>query len=440
MSNQEIRQAGAVGTFPDLVRIISSKIRNDISPDLLVLNKMKDISLSNKKLKYGIPMENTFWVRQKIVTIQNMRVSRDEELVAWLLGYMVLGNQVEPSSKALNALYQYDEDSNSDLAVSMETEIARLGENTIVGWFEAVHTEILNILYLSNKTFRNLVYNEDYSEGLVRTYQVVFLALFELLIKDKMIVSNYNELLKSLDSIALHHLKGISDSSWKATTRYQKILAVKGILSPFFKKKVGSDVAKENWIFELDNIIRLSRIEGTQYDFKMGFHNLSTGVFDEELVQKIVEILTAEVNKGPNTKGYVIVGITEGEKSFEMFRKHYGTSKGEKFEGTDFFITGIQDEIKKYYGGSGDKMQNEILKTIRKAPVESSVINEIMTNIKMVKYRDNDILVFELSSHKNPVLYDDTLYVRNGNQTKPISGVKATLAFYKDVFGTDYEG
>lgn len=440
LSNQEIRQAGAVGTFPDLVRIISSKIRNDISPDLLVLNKMKDISLSNKKLKYGIPMENTFWVRQKIVTIQNMRVSRDEELVAWLLGYMVLGNQVEPSSKALNALYQYDEDSNSALAVSMETEISRLGENTIVGWFEAVHTEMLNILYLSNKTFRNLVYNDDYSEGLVRTYQVVFLALFELLIKDKMIVSNYNELLKSLDSIALHHLKGISDSSWKATTRYQKIQAVKGILLPFFKKKVGSDVAKENWIFELDNIIRLSRIEGTQYDFKMGFHNLSTGAFDEELVQKIVEILTAEVNKGPNTKGYVIVGITEGEKSFEMFRKHYGTSKGEKFERTDFFITGIQDEIKKYYGGSGGKMQNEILKTIRKAPVESSVINEIMTNFRMVKYRDNDILVFELSSHKDPVLYDDTLYVRNGNQTKPISGVKATLAFYKDIFGIDYEG
>lgn len=53
---------------------------------------------------------------------------------------------------------------------------------------------------------------------------------------------------------------------------------------------------------------------------------------------------------------------------------------------------------------------------------------------------DNDIIVFELSSHKSPVLYDDTLYVRNGNQTKPISGVKATLAFYKDVFGIDYEG
>ena len=440
LSNQEIRQAGAVGTFPDLVRKISSEIRNDKSPELLVLNKMKNISLSNKKLKYGIPMETTFWVKQKIVTVQNMRVSRDEELVAWILGYMILGDKVEPSSKALNALYQYDEDSNSDLAIRIETEIARLGEKTIIDWFEDVHTEMLNILYKSNKTFRNLVYDDDYSEGLVRTYQVVFLALFELLIKDKMIVSNYNKLLKTLDSIALHHLKGISDSSWNASTRHQKIQAVKGILQPYFKKKKGSDVTKENWIFELDNIIRLSRIEGTQYDFKMGCHNLGTGEFDNELILKIVEILTAEVNKGPNTKGYVIVGITEGEKSLEMFRKHYGTTHGEKFEGTDFYITGIQDEIKKYYGDSGDKLQNDILNIIRKAPIEDSVKNEIMTNFRMVKYRDDDIIVFELSSHKSPVLYNDTLYVRNGNQTKSISGVKATLAFYKDVFGIDYEG
>lgn len=437
LSNQEIRQAGAVGTFPDLVRKISSKIRNDVSPELLVLNKMKDISLSNKKLKYGIPMETTFWVKQKIVTVQNMRVSRDEELVAWILSYMILGEQVEPSSKALNALYQYDEDSNSDLAIRMETEIARLGENTIIDWFEAVHAEMLNILYKSNKTFRNLVYDDDYSEGLVHTYQVMFLALFELLIKDKKIVSNYNELLKSLDSIALHHLKGISDSSWKASTRYQKIQAVKGILLPYFKKKVGSDVTKENWIFELDNIIRLSRIEGTQYDFKTGFHNLQTGEFNKELVLKIVEILTAEVNKGPNSKGYVIVGIIEGDDALAKFREHYSTTHGEKFEGTDFYITGIQDEIKKYYGDSGDKLQNDVLNIIRKAPIEDSVKNEIMTNFRMVKYRDDDIIVFELSSRNSPVFYNDTLYVRNGNQTKPITSAKAILAFNKEVFGTD---
>lgn len=350
LSNQEIRQAGAVGIFPNLVRKVSSDIRHDVSPsDLVVLNKMKEISLSNKKLKYGIVMEDTFWVKQKIVTIQNMRVSRDEELVAWILSYMILGDQVEPSSKALNHLYQYDEDTDNKLAMQMETAIAHIGEDLIISWFRTIHAEMLKILQLANKNFRTLVYSDAYSEGLVRTYQVIFLALFELIIKDEMTIYNYTKLIQTLDHIALNHLKGISDSNWKSQTRIQKIQAVKGIILPCFKKRKGGDVAKENWILELDNIIRLSRIEGTQYDFKTGFHDLETGEFNKKLVTKIVEILTAEVNKAPETKGYVIVGITEGDETLKKFQKLYDTTKWMKFEGTDFYITGVQDEIEKYY-------------------------------------------------------------------------------------------
>ncbi len=441
LSNQEIRQAGAVGIFPNLVRKVSSGIRHDVSPsDLVVLNKMKEISLSNKKLKYGIVMEDTFWVKQKIVTIQNMRVSRDEELVAWILSYMILGDQVEPSSKALNHLYQYDENTDNKLSMQMETAIAHVGEDVIISWFRTIHAEMLKILQLANKNFRTLVYSDAYSEGLVRTYQVIFLALFELIIKDGMTVYNYTKLIQTLDHIALNHLKGISDSNWKSQTRIQKIQAVKGIILPCFKKRKGEDVAKENWILELDNIIRLSRIEGTQYDFKTGFHDLETGEFNKKLVAKIVEILTAEVNKAPETKGYVIVGITEGEETLKKFQKLYGTTKEMKFEGTDFYITGVQDEIEKYYKGSGDKLQNEILSAIRKAPVDEAVKNEIMTHFRMAKYGEYDIIIFELSSHDKPVLFNDTLYVRNGNQTRAIEGVKATLDIYKNVFKTDYEG
>lgn len=441
LSNQEIRQAGAVGIFPNLVRKVSSDIRHDVSPsDLVVLNKMKEISLSNKKLKYGIVMEDTFWVKQKIVTIQNMRVSRDEELVAWILSYMILGDQVEPSSKALNHLYQYDENTDNKLSMQMETAIAHVGEDVIISWFRTIHAEMLKILQLANKNFRTLVYSDAYSEGLVRTYQVIFLALFELIIKDGMTVYNYTKLIQTLDHIALNHLKGISDSNWKSQTRIQKIQAVKGIILPCFKKRKGGDVAKENWILELDNIIRLSRIEGTQYDFKTGFHDLETGEFNKKLVAKIVEILTAEVNKAPETKGYVIVGITEGEETLKKFQKLYGTTKEMKFEGTDFYITGVQDEIEKYYKGSGDKLQDEILSAIRKAPVDEAVKNEIMTHFRMAKYGEYDIIIFELSSHDKPVLFNDTIYVRNGNQTSAIEGVKATLDIYKNVFKTDYEG
>ena len=205
---------------------------------------MKEISLSNKKLKYGIVMEDTFWVKQKIVTIQNMRVSRDEELVAWILSYMILGDQIEPSSKALNHLYQYDENTDNKLSMQMETAIAHIGEDVIITWFRTIHAEMLKILQFANKNFRTLVYSDAYSEGLVRTYQVIFLALFELIIKDRMSVCNYNKLIQTLDHIALNHLKGISDSNWKSQTRIQKIQAVKGIILPCFKKRKGGDATK----------------------------------------------------------------------------------------------------------------------------------------------------------------------------------------------------
>ena len=80
------------------------------------------------------------------------------------------------------------------------------------------------------------------------------------------------------------------------------------------------------------------------------------------------------------------------------------------------------------------------MSAIQKTPVEENVKTEIMTNFRMAKYGDYDIVVFELSSHGKPVLYNDTIYVRKGNQTKPIFGVTAMLAFYKDVFGIDHEG
>ena len=39
-----------------------------------------------------------------------MRVSRDEELVAYILIYILLGKNASPSAKALDKIYGYEED------------------------------------------------------------------------------------------------------------------------------------------------------------------------------------------------------------------------------------------------------------------------------------------------------------------------------------------
>lgn len=46
LSRQEIRQAGATGEFAELVRVLSTKLRGDVShEDVLLLEQMKDISI-----------------------------------------------------------------------------------------------------------------------------------------------------------------------------------------------------------------------------------------------------------------------------------------------------------------------------------------------------------------------------------------------------------
>lgn len=82
LSKQDLRQAGAIGIFSELVRKTSNRVRrNSSTSDILELSQMRKISLSNRDLNYGIKLEEVFWVKQGIITIKNMRESMDEQMV-----------------------------------------------------------------------------------------------------------------------------------------------------------------------------------------------------------------------------------------------------------------------------------------------------------------------------------------------------------------------
>lgn len=431
LSGQEIRQAGAIGAFSDIVRKIANTIRGDVSTgDKLLLNDMKKISLSNTHLKYGININETWWVKQHIITLQNMRVSRDEELIAWILSYIILGKDIAPSSQALNRLYRYDQfdkDGSTQAAV-VESRISELGEENIIKCFCRTFSVLLDALHEARKDFSTLIFTKDEPEGLVRTFQVVFLAFYEIVIKEHKMVSDKSGLIKSLDGIGKQVLKGIGSALWNADTRYNKIQAIKGVISPYFKKAKGEDVANDNWVLEVDNILRLSAIEGSQYDFKAGIHNLHDGKLSVELIKRFVRILTAAVNKGPETSGYIIVGICESERTLKEYQNFYGSTKGTQFPDSDFYITGVDEEAGRFYGGNIDKYQNEVIAVIKKEPIEEDVKHYILTHIRFPRYYDATLMVLELKSTSMPVTYGDTYYERQGNNAVQVTGVKAIKA------------
>jgi hypothetical protein len=431
LSKQEIRQAGAIGAFSDMVRKIASAIRGDVSvSDKLSLNDMKQISLSNIHLDYGIDVSQIWWVKQHIVTTPNIRISRDEELIAWILSYIILGNKVAPTARTLNRLYRYDilDDDGNNLAALSESRILELGSDNIISWFCKSFSVLLDVLHSAGKDFRTLIFTEDEAEGLVRTFQVVFLSFYELLFREHKCISDMSGLIKHLDGIGMNILKGIVEDPWTADTRYNRIQAVKGVISPYFKKSKGDDVAKDSWVLEIDNIMRLSMLEGSQYDFKIGFHTFKDSSFNAELIKRCVRLLTAAVNKGPHTHGYVLVGICESRESFESFKAFYHTTTGSRFQDTNLFITGIDEEVKKFYGGSYDNFQNAIIAVVKNEPIDDDVKHFIITHLKFPKYYGVTLLLMELQSYDTPVTYNDSYYERQGNNVIQVEGVKATKA------------
>ena len=432
LSNQEIRQAGAVGVFPDMVRTVASYIRGDVSPaDKLNLNEMHKISLSNTKLEYGIDLNNVWWVRHRIIPVANMRVSRDEELIAWLLSYIILGKRTSPSSKELNKLYKYHaegEDDHNQKALEIEREIRKFGSDKIIKTFANTFSVLLGILKTSQKDFCSLIFNDDDIEGTLRSFQIVFLALYEILYVEKMHIVDEVGLIKELENIKTTVLSNIKAKTWNQEDRYRRILLLKGLIAKYSKYVNHEDVAIDDWTLLVDSILRKSKLEGSQYDFKAGFHNYIDGKLNTDLIKKCVKTLTAAVNKGPRTKSYIVIGVCESSDTYEQFKTHYKTSAGEQFEDTNFYITGIDEEVKKYYSNNYDRIQNEIISIVEKEPISVDVKNYILTHLIFPKYYNRVLLVMELESSTDPVTYNDKYYERHGNNNKELSGISEIKA------------
>jgi hypothetical protein len=107
LSRQELRQAGVTTNFSTVVRELSANIRGDVTlHNKLYLNGMKRISITNKDLlSYGINVDTVFWVYHHIMRRENVRESRDEELIADILGYMLLDSDTSSRADFLDHYY-----------------------------------------------------------------------------------------------------------------------------------------------------------------------------------------------------------------------------------------------------------------------------------------------------------------------------------------------
>lgn len=416
LSAQDLRQAGATHEFANLVRTISTSIRRDSSPsDILLLSQMEGISLSNRDLSYGINLNDTVWVKNGIITTKNMRVSRDEELVSYILLYMLLGKSITPSAKNLDKVFGYEED-DILLIDKTTTEIEKRTPQKIQENFLATLDQLQKTIDFSGHPFNELLFGER-GEGMARSFQVVFLAYYNLLKQNKKI-ANYASIAKKLDGIGTRLLSDISSDKWDAARREEYIKAIEGVIGGEFVNVVGENPVVDEWISKLENLLMQSKIEQQFFDFKIGLHSVqSNPEFNQRNFSKIIKTLTAMANTQKESTGYVIVGIADKENDARAFSSAFGSCP-RRYNG--FFITGVQEEIRIKYQ-SADVYFSKVKDLVKKEPIAKDVQSDILRGMRLVNYYDKLLLVFTLSSSNKPIAYNNKFFERHATSVEEVS-------------------
>lgn len=425
LSRQELRAAGTLDSFGDLVRIVSTDIRTDVShDDILNLKRMKEISITNHGLDYGINVEDLFWVSNNIITKEMVRGSRDEEIVADILSAIAFSNIPGTSSIVLDEYYGLKK---SDKTEELAIELNKIGLETLRSQFLSIYNILRKIIEISNKNLRDLLFN-DHAQRIPRYFQVVFLALHKLVFKENKQVNSYSTLIEKMQGIA-SHIKINEGGNWSSSNRNGNVDAVAGIISSAFKEKT-DDPGAFKWLTEFESLIMQSKTEQTSYDFKQGFTTLDgNNEFDEKNFSKIIQTLTAIANNSAHNTGYVCVGVCDSKKDAERVKSIYGINY---IEYKNFHISGIEHEYSSI-AKDRDDFFRQIIQKIKKQPISDESKDLLCKNIRLINYFDKDVMIFKVASLATPMIYDGKYFVRHGANIEEILPPK-----YSDFF-TSYK-
>ena len=411
LSFQELRQVGVSSQFATIVRLLSSELRGDISEDVLLLKNMSNISLSNYRLPYAILIDDIFWVKNRIINAAEIRQSRDEEAIAYIIANMILPEAERKglTYQTLNKLYGYSPnplDNSTPIEMTqINNAIDRVGKDAVQKQFRIVMSCIDEMLTAAKKTFRQIVKAPNKTSDLIVPFQIVFMAIHKLLLKENRTNVNYSLLAKSLDhscSAIVFNVDKTNDS------RENAINSLYGLIQNAFSKGNHEDPALDDWTLEFVNILNKSKTEQTLYDFKIGFVPFNQSKLNTAVIDQVLKTLTAINNVGPNKTGYVIIGIADKEEDAQKYSKQYNFEytmiHGIPLCGVDHDAMALSLDIDRYTHTIKEHIRNS-------SAIPDKYRIHLLGQMKTPMLYQKHTIVFK-TCYTEPVPFNDEFYVR----------------------------
>ena len=416
LSRHDLRQAGALNTFSQLVRRISCFVRGSkTTMDIVPLGVLPEISLSNKDLNYGIDIEKVFWRRQGILDQDLLRKSRDEEIIATLLGSFLLDRPISViTSTVLDNLY--DE----------KTEDGEIANNKLKSCCDNLETlfvqtfnEIDNLCDEAAMPFSELVAGDKRKSELFMIFFKVFLQIhFE-----GKAIGDYKDfaetLLNAKESISQKFLE-INNTPYSAEKNIIKL-----ITDLIASHLVTTEPENSSTVREVVTRLNMASTETKYTEYKIGFTFFNTppqyrhneGKLNFGNVSQIAKVACSMTNicRNPSVPGMIIIGISDNETDYEKWKNHFRSS-AYKYNGHR--VVGIDEEAKVHYNCI-DNLLKAFKMRIDMEPI-SNEMKEDLKNYEVITIQGRTIIVITVTAASGQ-LYNNKKYIREGSDIKEVT-------------------
>lgn len=279
----------------------------------------------------------------------------------------------------------------------------------------------------SHTTFRALTGISKETSDLIDQFQIVFMAVHRLVIKEKRQKVDY---CRFANFFASNGNPILAHSRRDNRKRENDINAFYGLIEKAFESSGKEDPAIDDWTLEFENILNKSRTEQNLYDFKIGFVPYKGTTIDSAVIEKVLKTLTAINNIGPNKVGYVIVGVADNQKDAQKYADLYGF----KYETlNDLALCGI-DHDASALGMSMDRYTHTIKEKIKgNAQIPEAYRQHILTQMKVLTIYGNHMFVFKIC-YSDVVMFGDDYFLREFSDVK-----KLEKSEYPSMFANYYK-
>ena len=418
LSAQEKRQAGVVTPFAEMVRKIAAELRGDASKEVLLLSEMPEISIESKRqrLGYGLRAEETFWCKQGVLWVSQLRDSEDEEMIADIAASLLLGEPFPRSRERLDELYE----PGSELFEKVERALTSYPPERLFEEIKVTFSVLRETIetYNSEPNCLRKVVTPGSGNPIKTAFYAIFMAFYELLVHQEQSPDNPSGMMGALTN--LHQDLTPSAHYTKTEDRVKNVDKTIGLIQKFFVKREPSVLRHGPGLaLDFENSLRRSRIETPRYEFKQGLLRLSPGrEFDDALIQRIIETICGIANLGPDANGYVFIGVADVEKD---------ANKVQQLDGVDpvrvgnHFVVGVEREVSHLKITLEDYL-NRMLGAIRSSQLSDTLKMQVLTQVDVVKYRGLSVIRITIPAQQQVSFVDKQAFARDGSSTVRVDG------------------